>query len=158
MAQATGILLILKKQRNRMTMRVFQLLVFCGAALPGIFATERQNILLIRADDLRAENLACYGNTVYSTPYLDLMPEEGTFYEGGVCVPALISYPTKLSRGEIRDQVVTGRDWFPTKLEFVVLQLPDVQPDEVLNAIPGSNPVPQVYPLLNYAVLFFAVP
>ncbi|MCS1409770.1 MAG: hypothetical protein M2R45_02956 [Verrucomicrobia subdivision 3 bacterium] len=29
------------------------------------------------ADDLSAENLACYGNAVYSTPHLDRVAAEG---------------------------------------------------------------------------------
>jgi hypothetical protein len=32
---------------------------------------EKPNILLIMADDLGAEALACYGNTVFTTPNLD---------------------------------------------------------------------------------------
>jgi arylsulfatase A len=49
------------------------------------------NILLIMADDLGAENLACYGNTVHSTPHLDDMAAEGArfdhAYASPVCTP-----------------------------------------------------------------------
>jgi arylsulfatase A len=40
------------------------------------------------------------------------------FLEGGIRVPAMISYPAKLPQGETRDQVVTVMDWFPTVLEL----------------------------------------
>ena len=45
------------------------------------------NILLIMADDLGAENLACYGNSVYSTPHLDRMAAEGARFEKSVVQP-----------------------------------------------------------------------
>jgi arylsulfatase A len=41
---------------------------------------------------------------------------KGTFLEGGVRVPAIISYPSRLPKGEVRGQVITAMDWFPTIL------------------------------------------
>ncbi len=35
---------------------------------------------------------------------------KGNFLEGGVRVPAIISYFARLPRGEVRDQVVTAMD------------------------------------------------
>ena len=43
---------------------------------------------------------------------------KGDYLEGGVRVPAMISYPAKLPQGEARDQVVTVMDWFPTVLDL----------------------------------------
>ncbi|MFT5108440.1 MAG: arylsulfatase A-like enzyme [Pseudoalteromonas tetraodonis] len=43
---------------------------------------------------------------------------KGNFLEGGIRVPAIISYPKRLPKGEVRDQVVTSMDWFPTLLEL----------------------------------------
>ena len=53
----------------------------------------RPNILLIMADDLGAENLVCYGNTVYSTPHLDRMAEEGARFENAFSTP--VCTPTR---------------------------------------------------------------
>lgn len=47
---------------------------------------------------------------------------KGTFLEGGVRVPAIISYPARLPKGEVRDQVITVMDWFPTVLELCGIQ------------------------------------
>jgi arylsulfatase A-like enzyme len=44
--------------------------------------------------------------------------QKGGFLEGGIRVPAMISYPAKLPRGQTRDQIVTIMDWFPTVLEL----------------------------------------
>lgn len=43
---------------------------------------------------------------------------KGNFLEGGVRVPAIISYPAKLPKGEVRDQIITAMDWFPTVLSL----------------------------------------
>ncbi len=40
------------------------------------------------------------------------------FLEGGIRVPAIISYPDKLPKGETRDQIITAMDWFPTILDL----------------------------------------
>ena len=43
---------------------------------------------------------------------------KGNFLEGGVRVPAIISYPSKLPQGAKRDQIITAMDWFPTVLDL----------------------------------------
>ena len=53
----------------------------------------RPNILLIMADDLGAENLACYGNTVYQTPNLDHLAREGARFENAFATP--VCSPTR---------------------------------------------------------------
>ena len=39
----------------------------------AVSANERPNVIVIMADDLGAEGLACYGSTIYTTPNLDRM-------------------------------------------------------------------------------------
>ncbi len=41
-----------------------------------------------------------------------------SLYEGGIRVPAIISWPGKLPQNEVRTQIATGCDWFPTVLEL----------------------------------------
>jgi arylsulfatase A len=53
---------------------------------------------------------------------------KGTFFEGGIRVPAMISYPAQLPQGEVRDQIVTIMDWFPTVLELCGIPLKDNAP------------------------------
>jgi arylsulfatase A-like enzyme len=43
---------------------------------------------------------------------------KGTFLEGGIRVPAIVSFPGKLPQGEVRDQVITAMDWYPTVLDL----------------------------------------
>ena len=55
--------------------------------------SNKPNILLIMADDLGAENLGCYGNSVYSTPNLDRMADEGARFENAFSTP--VCSPTR---------------------------------------------------------------
>jgi len=43
---------------------------------------------------------------------------KGNFLEGGIRVPAIISYPSKLPQGAIRNQIITAMDWYPTVLNL----------------------------------------
>lgn len=56
-------------------------------------AGRRPNVVLIMADDLGAETLACYGNTAYSTPRLDRMAREGARFENAFATP--VCSPTR---------------------------------------------------------------
>ena len=66
-------------------------LCFFGFGICCTAETQPPNIVLIMADDLGAENLACYGNTVHATPHLDCMAREGALfnnaYASPVCTP-----------------------------------------------------------------------
>ncbi|MEM8955933.1 MAG: sulfatase-like hydrolase/transferase [Verrucomicrobiota bacterium] len=53
---------------------------------------------------------------------------KSTFLEGGIRVPAIISYPAKLPQGEVRDQIITAMDWYPTVLELAGISRPDDAP------------------------------
>jgi arylsulfatase A-like enzyme len=41
-----------------------------------------------------------------------------SLYEGGIRVPAIISWPGTLPENEVRNQIATGCDWFPTIMEL----------------------------------------
>jgi len=52
-------------------------------------------------------------------------------------VPAIISYPAKLPKGEVRDQIITAMDWCPT-----VLALCNVKRDPNAPKFDGHNILP----------------
>jgi arylsulfatase A-like enzyme len=54
---------------------------------------------------------------------------KGSLLEGGIRVPAIISYPAKLPQGIVRDQAITAMDWMPTILDLCGVALPDVKLD-----------------------------
>jgi arylsulfatase A len=64
---------------------------------------------------------------------------KGQFLEGGIRVPAIISYPAKLPKGEVRDQIVTAMDWYPT-----ILKLCGVEAKPVWPKLDGHNILPLI--------------
>lgn len=50
---------------------------------------------------------------------------KGTLFEGGLRVPSIVSWPGGLPQGEVRDQLVTGMDWFPTFAELTGVAIPE---------------------------------
>jgi len=54
---------------------------------------------------------------------------KATYFEGGIRVPAIISYPSKLPKGVVRDQAISCMDWFPTIMELCGVPLPEVKLD-----------------------------
>ena len=73
--------------------RVF-VVVFATLLSKNVFAVERKpNVVLIMADDLGAETLGCYGNSIFTTPVLDRMAAEGMRFENAFATP--ICSPTR---------------------------------------------------------------
>lgn len=68
-----------------------------------------------------------------------------SLYEGGIRVPAIISWPGKLPQNEARKQVATGCDWYPTVLELCGVPAADHQIDgkslvPVINSSEAKTP------------------
>ncbi len=55
--------------------------------------------------------------------------QKGSFLEGGIRVPAIISYPAKLPKNAVRDQAITAMDWLPTIVDLCGVDLPKVKLD-----------------------------
>jgi arylsulfatase A len=49
---------------------------------------------------------------------------KASFLEGGIRVPAVLSYPAKVPGNIVREQAITAMDWFPTVLEFCGVKPP----------------------------------
>jgi len=54
---------------------------------------------------------------------------KGSFFERGIRVPAIISYPSKIPANAVRDQAITLADFYPTILDLCGLSLPDCKLD-----------------------------
>ena len=44
--------------------------------------------------------------------------EKFSLFEGGIRVPAIISWPGSIPDNQVRDQFATGSDWYPTILQL----------------------------------------
>ena len=63
----------------------FKLTAFLGLIPLFHPCAEIKNILLIVSDDLKADALGCYGNTIAQTPNLDRLAKEGTLFQNAYC-------------------------------------------------------------------------
>lgn len=61
-----------------------------------------------------------------------------SLFEGGIRVPAAISWPTGLKAGEVRDQLAVNADWMPTLAELCGIELDSSDLD-------GKSLVPILY-------------
>ena len=76
---------------------------------------------------------------------------KGTFLEGGVRVPAVVSWPARLPRGVVRDQAVTIMDWLPSLAEWCGTDLPEAPLDgRPLQPIIDSADTPSAHPVLYF--------
>ena len=46
-------------------------------------------------------------------------------FEGGIRVPSIVSLPGSIPQGEVRSQIASGCDWYPTIAEMCGCELPD---------------------------------
>ncbi len=80
-------------------------------------ADSRPNIVVIMADQHRADALGCYGNDIIRTPNIDRLAAEGArfgraFCQGPLCMPARWSL---LTGRYVRDHGVFENDWDMTQ-------------------------------------------
>ena len=80
--------------------------------------------------------------------------QKGTFLEGGIRVPAIISYPAKLPQGTVRGQMITAMDWFPTVLDLCGVKQPTGAPKldgQNLRSIIEEEGIKSEYRTLHFA-------
>lgn len=61
---------------------------------------------------------------------------KGTLWEGGLRVPSIVSWPKEIPQGEVRDQLVTGIDWYPTIAEITGVTVPESHPVDGRSLVP----------------------
>ncbi|QDS94098.1 Arylsulfatase [Roseimaritima multifibrata] len=70
---------------------------------------------------------------------------KGCLFEGGIRVPSIVSWPKRIPKGEVREQMAVGCDWFPTLAEYAGIDKPDHRLDgkSLVKVIADeSNPTP----------------
>lgn len=78
-----------------MSLRLTAILTALWIILPAqAERADRPNVIVIMADDIGAEGLACYGSTIYTTPHLDRMAAEGLRFENAYATP--LCTPTRV--------------------------------------------------------------
>lgn len=78
---------------------VLSLLLLACLHATALARDTRPNLIFLLTDDLRADDLGCFGNTVIQTPHLDSLAERGVrftrfFVTSSVCMASRASYFT----------------------------------------------------------------
>lgn len=83
-------------------------------------------IIVFQSDNGHSTEVRTFGGGGYCGDY-----RGGKFslFEGGIRVPAVISWPGHLPAGEVRDQVAMNIDWFPTLLDLCGLDASGIDVD-----------------------------
>lgn len=66
---------------------------------------------------------------------------KASLFEGGIRVPSIISWPGKISKGQIRNQMAVNTDWFPTLAEYcnIEIQQKDLDGKSLVSVINDSK-------------------
>jgi arylsulfatase A-like enzyme len=75
----------------------------------------QDTIVIFQSDHGHSKEVRAHNGGGSSGPHRGC---KGNLYEGGIRVPAVISWPGKIPENQVRDQVATGCDWYPTILEL----------------------------------------
>lgn len=112
----------------------------------------RENTLIIFQSDHghSTEERAFWGGG-NSGPYRGA---KACLFEGGLRVPSIVSLPGKIPQGQVRDQLATGCDWFPTIADLCNIELPDRKYDgkslaNVLKSSAAESPHEEFFWLLG---------
>ena len=71
----------------------------------------------------------------------NLRGAQASLFEGGLKVPAIISWPGKVPAGQVRDQFAVNTDWFPTLAAYCNIKLDrmDLDGKSLLNVINNAT-------------------
>lgn len=95
-----------------------------GTVLDHLDTTgQREDTLIIfQSDHGHSVEERTFGGGGSSGPFRG---HKGTLFEGGLRVPSIVSFPGIIPAGAVRDQLVTGCDWFPTIAELTKTTIPE---------------------------------
>ena len=76
---------------------------------------RKDTIIVFQSDHGHSIESRTFGGGGNSGPYRGA---KGSLFEGGIRVPSIVSWPGKIPQGEVRSEMATGCDWFPTIAEY----------------------------------------
>ena len=99
-----------------------------GKLIAAIDALElrQRTIIVFQSDNGHSTEERAYFGGGSAGPYRGA---KFSLFEGGIRLPAIISWPGKLAMGEVREQVGHACDWMPTLAELAQIKPPAVQLD-----------------------------
>jgi arylsulfatase A len=108
------------------------------------------NIIIFQSDQGHSMEERAHGGGGSAGPYRGA---KFSLFEGGIRVPAIISWPGHLPEGEVRDQMAHGCDWLPTVAELcgVPLLNRDIDGKSIVDLLHSAT-APSPHQVLHWQV------
>ena len=87
---------------------------------------DEDTIVIFQSDHGHSEEVRAHGGGGDNGPHRGA---KFSLYEGGIRVPAAISWPGKIPAGKVRSQFATACDWLPTLATYCRAELPSAKLD-----------------------------
>ncbi len=87
---------------------------------------REKSIIIFQSDHGHSQEERTFGGGGSAGPYRGA---KFSLFEGGIRVPAMVSWPGTIAEGEVRNQLATGCDWLPTISALTGAPLPAHQLD-----------------------------
>lgn len=103
---------------------------------------SENTVIVLTSDHGGLSSRGLNGNRTLATSNLPYRHGKGWLYEGGIRVPMIVKWPSKIPAGSISSVQVTGTDHYPSFLDMAGLPLqPDMHRDgeSYLTALQGRN-------------------
>ncbi|MBN2449169.1 MAG: sulfatase-like hydrolase/transferase [Lentisphaeria bacterium] len=82
---------------------------------------SRDTLVIFLSDNGHSVEDRAFGGGGSAGPYRG---HKFTVWEGGLRLPCIVSWPGRIPRGEVRDQIVHAMDWLPTVADYCGVALP----------------------------------
>ena len=112
---------------------------------------RERTLVIVQSDHGHSTEERAFGGGGNAGPFRGA---KGCLFEGGIRVPSIASLPGTIPAGEVRKQMATGCDWFPTVAELCGVPLPNRDYDgksltSVLASAEASSPHDHFFWLLG---------
>jgi len=99
---------------------------------------DENTIIVFQSDHGHSEEERTLGGGGFAGSYRGA---KFSLFEGGVRIPSIISWPGNIPQNEVRDQLATNIDWFPTLLELTGIPQADHKIDgkSIVDVVRSSN-------------------
>ncbi|MEM7305067.1 MAG: sulfatase-like hydrolase/transferase [Planctomycetota bacterium] len=95
-------------------------------------------IVVFQSDHGHSTEVRSFGGGGSAGPYRGA---KFSLFEGGIRVPAILSWPGRLPRGEVREQAATALDWMPTLADLCGVAVPERRLDgkSLVSVLAGAD-------------------
>src|SRR6476659_3367982 len=93
----------------------------------------------LAANDIAGNTIVIFTSDNGGERFADTWPFTGRkteLLEGGLRIPAIVSWPAALSKNKTNDQVAISMDWLPTLMSAAGIQPDPAYPSDGINLLP----------------------